>query len=468
MLLSITTTAPPATDLGFLLHKHPDNVRTEELPFGTAHVFFPEATAERCTATLLVEVDPVRLVRGRGPGKGKGQGSEVFALAGYVNDRPYAASSFLSVALGRLFRTALAGRCEARPGLADAALPFTVDVPVLACRGGEDLLRRCFEPLGHTVDSTPLPLDERIPAWGDAPYRSVRLRSTARLADVLAHLYVLLPVLDDEKHYWVGDAEVDKLLARAEPWLGDHPERELIVHRYLRHRRSLAEDALARLVDEDAADENLPDTGDPASPDERPSLNAARTAAVVDELRAAGAARVADVGCGEGRLLAALLDDPRFTEIVGMDVSSRALDRATNRLQLDKLSDRQRARLRLLQGSLTYRDRRLAGFDALVAVEVVEHLDPGRLAAFEAVVFGAAAPPTVVLTTPNREHNVRFPGLATGGLRHRDHRFEWTRAEFRTWAGAVAARHGYAVRFEPVGADDPEVGPPTQLAVFAR
>ncbi|MGH3941314.1 MAG: methyltransferase [Pseudonocardiaceae bacterium] len=259
MLLTITSRAEPATDLGFLLHKHPGRVQSFEVSSGLAHVFYPEATSHRCTAALLLEVDPIELVRSKRFG-----GNDVFALAQYVNDRPYAASSMLAVAMAKV------------------------------------------------------------------------------------------------------------------------------------------------------------------------------------------------------------LQDATFTEILGVDVSHRALQIATRRLRLERRSDRQRERVTLLQSSLTYRDDRLGGFDAAVLMEVIEHVDPPRLAALERTVFGHARPGTVIVTTPNVEHNVRYAHLPAGRMRHRDHRFEWTRSEFRHWAKPVAARYGYRVRYLPVGADDPEVGPPTQLAVFTR
>jgi 3' terminal RNA ribose 2'-O-methyltransferase Hen1 len=189
---------------------------------------------------------------------------------------------------------------------------------------------------------------------------------------------------------------------------------------------------------------------------------------VLAVLRAGGAQRVGDIGCGEGALAAALLADPVFTQIIATDVSSRALEVAERKLRLDRMPDRQRERLQLLLSSLTYRDDRLAGLDALVLMEVIEHVDPPRLAALERTVFTDAAPRLVVVTTPNVEHNVRFEFLDAGAMRHRDHRFEWTRAEFASWALRVAEQAGYAVRFLPVGVDDPEVGPPTQMAVFTR
>ncbi|HEV7762446.1 MAG TPA: 3' terminal RNA ribose 2'-O-methyltransferase Hen1 [Acidimicrobiales bacterium] len=466
MLLTISTTHRPATDLGYLLHKNPANVRTVKLAYGQAHVFYPEATDDRCTAALLVEIDPVGLVRGR-----KGSGGEAPSLGSYVNDRPYVASSFTSVALGQLFRTALAGECRDRPELVDRALPLEVHLPALPCRGGEPLLRSLFEPLGYRVEARPLPLDPRFADWGSSRYLATTLTVEARLADVLRHLYVLLPVLDDDKHYWVTEDEIGKLLARGTDWLAAHPERALITRRYLRYRRHLTSQALARLLDDDQPDPDQAyerDDQQETSAEQTVSLAVQRINAVVAALHEVGARRVVDVGCGEGRLLAALLADRAFTDVTGVDVSPRALAVAARKLRLDRLPEARRQHVHLFQSALTYRDRRLAGYDAATALEVVEHLDPGRLSAFERALFGAARPAAVVMTTPNVEYNPRFETLPAGSLRHRDHRFEWTRAEFRGWAGGVAERHGYRVEHRPVGPDDPEVGAPTQMAVFRR
>jgi len=161
MLLTLTTTHRPATDLGFLLRKNPARAQSFSLSFGTAHVFYPEATPERCTVALLVEIDPVGLVRNR-----RGPSGEGGALEQYVNDRPYAASSFLSVALAEVSGSALSGKSKERPDLADTPLPLRVTFSALPCRGGEEFLRKLFEPLGYTVSARQLPLDENFPDWG--------------------------------------------------------------------------------------------------------------------------------------------------------------------------------------------------------------------------------------------------------------------------------------------------------------
>ncbi|HET7623811.1 MAG TPA: 3' terminal RNA ribose 2'-O-methyltransferase Hen1 [Verrucomicrobiae bacterium] len=546
MLLTLTTTHSPATDLGFLLRKNPARPQSFHLNFGRAHVFYPEATSEYCTVALLVELDPVALVRNRRGPRGEGG-----ALEQYVNDRPYAASSFLSVAIAEVFGSALSGKSREKPELVETPMPFRVRFSALPCRGGEEFLKKLFEPLGYKVTARRLPLDEKFSDWGESAYHQVELETSLPLRILLTHLYVLVPVLDNDKHYWVGDDEVKKLLRHGEGWLSSHPERELIARRYLKHQRSLVDDALAQLAEESdlVADVEIRDAEEaaleatlgsrrresgqtvlqserdsvsrssadqpmklgnvsdsetrtslrvadprsvqgssrresaPTSPvpsenqsgltsaateSETISLNEQRLGSVLAAMKAGGATRVLDLGCGEGRLLRALLKEKQFSEIVGMDVSHRALEIARDRLHFDRLPPVQKERIRLLHGSLIYRDERLAGFDAAAVVEVIEHLDAARLAAFERVLFDCAKPKTVVITTPNREYNVKWETLPAGKFRHRDHRFEWTRAEFQEWANRVAARFDYQVRFLPVGPEDAIVGSPTQMGVFER
>ena len=462
VLLTLTSTGPSATDLGFLLHKHPDRVQQFELPVGVAHVFYPEATDERCTVALLLEVDPVGLVRG------KRFGVDGMALAQYVNDRPYAASSMLAVALSRVFGSALKGQCAARPELVDEHLPLEVRLPAVPTDGGADLVERLFAPMGWRVTATPEPLDPTVPAWGDSRYVALSMVATLTVQEALNHLYVLLPVLDGSKHYWVTQDEVDKLLRAGDAWLPDHPERELIMRRYLAHQRDYVTEATQRLAALDDALPVDPEAAAAAVDVSREPLVRRRKAAVLAQLKDLGARRIVDLGCGEGALLRELITDPAFTELVGVDVSAGELKRAERRLNLDRMPDRQRARLSLLQSSATYRDTRLQGYDAVVLMEVVEHLDPDRLPALERAVFAHAHPDAVIVTTPNVEFNATFEQLPAGAMRHPDHRFEWSRAEFAQWAERVAKQHGYAVRFLPVGDEDPRLGSPTQMAVFTK
>lgn len=462
MLLEITTTHTPATDLGFLMAKHPNRVQRFTLAFGDAVVYYPEASAERCTLALLLEVDPVALSRGKEGAAG---------IYPYINDRAYCAASFMSVALTRVLRSAMAGSSEGRPQLVDTPLPLAIHLPVLRVRGGVEILAAWFEPLGYAIEATPLSDDSGYGEVAGPSHVALRLTATLPLKDALSHLYVLLPAIDGDKHYFIGADEVDKLIAKGGAWLGAHPERDRIVSRYLRHRRTLVRDALARLLDtDDEAVEEREEQREAAEERlEKPlSLNDQRLGSVMSVLASLGATSVVDLGCGEGRLLARLLDDRRYERLLGVDVSNRALDIAHDRLRLDRLPELKRKRIELRQGALTYRDAGLAGFDAACAVEVIEHLDATRLGAFERVVFECARPGAVIVTTPNAEYNVLFDALPAGRFRHADHRFEWTRAEFEDWARGVATRRGYQVSFLPIGDLDPVHGAPTQMGVFRR
>ena len=460
MFLAIATTYEPATDLGYLLHKHPERLHEIEQTFGKAWVFYPDASPTRCEAVLVLDVDPVGLVQGKGRAEG--------LLDQYVNDRPYAASSFLSVALNKAFRTAMTGVCNARQELADSAIPLEAVVAPLPLGGGEKLLRLLFEPLGWSVHVEPI-VSPDATTVGEL-YARVKLTGVCRLSALLNYLYVLIPVLDDAKHYWVGEDEIDKLLKRGEGWLDQHPAKELIVRRYLRHRGILARAALVRLAPETQETAIEPaGRGTPEDALEAPiRLNDERMMAVVEALRATGAKTIADLGCGEGKLLQRLLRERWAERLIGLDPAARELEWAAKRLKLHLPGGPPEGRVLLLHGSLTYRDDRWASAEAAALIEVIEHLDPDRLALVERVVFGEARPATVVVTTPNAEYNALFPNLAAGAFRHPDHRFEWTRAQFEAWAEKIRSTYGYRPASSGIGRPDAALGAPTQMMVFNR
>lgn len=457
MLLTITTTHTPATDLGYLLHKHPDKCQSFSLSFGQAHVFYPEASDTLCTAALLLDIDSVKLVRSKGA-----------TLEQYVNDRPYVASSFFSVAMSQVFGTALGGRCKDRPELVQTPIPLTAKISVLPCRGGEEFLRELFEPLGYTISAQNHQLDEKFPDWGASKYYTVELQHTLPLSELLSHLYVLIPVLDDDKHYWVGEDEVEKLLRHGEGWLSSHPAKEQITRRYLKRQGRLTRAALAQLMElEPDPDSSEEEHAQEEAAVEKPlSLNKQRMLTVVDTLKENNLKTVIDLGCGEGTLLRYLIKDAFFDKITGVDVSYRALGIAKERIEKLRLARNQWDKIQLFQSALTYQDKRFKGYDAVTLVEVIEHLDLPRLSSLSRVVFEFTHPKTVIVTTPNIEYNVKFETLPAGKLRHKDHRFEWTREEFQTWANQVAQKYGYTVQFQPIGENDIDVGAPTQMAVF--
>jgi len=465
MLLTITTTHRPATDLGHLLHKHPNRCQSFPIPHGTAHVFYPEATDARCTAALLLDIDPIDLVRKpRG-----GHTRPSFALRDYVNERPYVASSMMSTALRTVFGTALAGTCKDRPDLAKARIPLEIRLPVVADATRGELVHQLFEPMGYAVTTRLLPA---VAVSGDEdgpPFCSVEMQAAARLSEALAHLYILIPVLDDQKHYWVGEEEVDKLVRYGKGWLEGHPLREQIALRYLRYQRRLSRTALAALDREAPSQTGVSKALPPGREGTLEiSLSEQRYTAAVAALQEMHARTVLDLGCGEGRLVERLVREPIAERIVGCDVSSRALRQARRRLERRGVVPGPGRRVDLIHGSALYLDERFRGFDAIAVIDVLEHLEPERIDAFVRVVFGDAAPHGIVLTTPNAEYNALFPALPRGGHRHIDHRFEWTRNEFAAWAGEVADRCGYSVSVRGIGAEDEIHGQPTQIAVFRR
>lgn len=481
-MITITTTMDPATDLGFILHKHPDRIQSFDITYGKAHVFYPEANREQCTVALIVDIDPMKIA-----GRGNNRQLPEQALQDYVNDRPYAATSHLSSAMMDLFSTAISGRCNARPELPQTVMPLTATVASLPCRHNDALIHRFFGPLGYDVTAESIPLDDRFPQWGASRFYNVTLHAGTTVQLLLKHLCVLIPVLDNSKHFDVNEDEIKKFMRLAEGWIETHPERELITRRYLRHRRRLVEKANAaiqQLIDDLPEESQNPDAEDhddrtgndddsrrePIEADiEKPMrLSDLRIAAVMDELRNTKAKTVVDLGCGEGELLPYLLAEPEFSKIVGSDVSPFALDAAARRVKTRQMTPTERQRVELVQSSLIYRDQRLHGFDAAVAMEVIEHLDPPKVGAFTQVVLGEARPGTLIVTTPNVEYNQLFAIMRTSGLRHRDHRFEWTREEFRAWAEAAAGRHEYDVAISGIGNADEQHGQPTQMAVFTK
>lgn len=476
MILSLTCTAtdgtPDASILGYLLHKHPDRWFEKQLSFGTANVYYPESLPEQSTVALSVQMDPVAMVR-------SGNKNSPATLAQYVSDRPYVPNSFLSVAIAECFGTALSGRCEKFPDAVTTPLSLSATLAALPCDSGEKAIRRVFEPLGYTVsvNADPLLLDDRFPSWGDANLFTVTISGTVVLRDLLSHLYVLVPVLDNAKHYFVSEDEVEKLLRRGEGWLSTHPAKEWITNRYLRFRRTLTDSALLRLAE---VAEVSPEETEGAEIVAEPApvvtvktrLNDQRIATALDVIRSSvpPARRVLDLGCGEGKTLSAIRQAfPHLEMLTGVDVSPMVLTRAERRLKLDWLEGDARDRIALLHGSLVYQDDRLRGFDVALLMEVIEHLDADRLPDLVSAVFGHACPRRVLVTTPNAEYNAVWDSLPGGVFRHDDHRFEWTRAQFETWAESVATRFGYAVTFSGIGEVDPQGrGTPTQTAVFDR
>ena len=480
MLFTITYEGTNTEDLGFLLHKNPSRAQQFELSYGKAYVFYPEVSSERTTAALLLDIDPLDLARGK-------VGSTEGGLFDYVNDRPYASTSFMSTAISRVFSTAMNGRCDKKQELADTPLKLTARLYSLRDYGDEKLAYELFEPLGYTVKTERTVLDESFPEWGDSPYIDLTISGTVKLSELLNHVYVLISVFDKQKHYYTSAGEIQKLLDHGEGWLADHPYREKILRRYFNARKSYARRAMDILLGEDpdetdnadtAADEateNVSAASDSSSEEnadvqkkEFTPLNTMRMETVKNAVLASGASSVIDLGCGECRLTSLLLNEQQIRKITACDVSTAVLEKAAQRLHIDRMPSARRDKLTLMQASLTYRDKRFEGFDCACVIEVIEHIEPMRIPSFERAVFEFAAPKTVVLTTPNSEYNVNYEHMQENELRHGDHRFEWTRDEFKEWTDHICKKFGYTCVISGIGDNDEKYGTPTQMGVFTK
>ena len=462
MLLTITYEGTNTQELGYLLHKNPERAQQFELSYGKAYVFYPEVSDTKTTAALLLDIDPLDLARGKA-------GSKDGGLFDYVNDRPYASTSFMSTAIARIFGTAMSGRCDKLQELADTPLHLTAAIYSLKDNGDTELAKELFEPLGYTVETKRTQLDSSFPEWGISPYIDLTISGTVKLSELLNHIYVLIPVFDKQKHYYIAEDEIQKLLDHGEGWLAAHPFKEKITRRYFTARKSYARKALDILLSDEIAETEPTDESERTEEKEpRTPLNTQRLETVKNAVLSCGASSVIDLGCGECRLTSLLLNEQQIKKVTACDVSVAELEKAAQRLHLDRMQTYRKNKLTLMQASLTYRDRRFEGYDCACVVEVIEHIEPMRIPAFERSVFEFAAPKTVILTTPNREYNANYAHMQENALRHGDHRFEWTRAEFRAWTEHICDRFGYTCEISGIGDIDEQYGTPTQMGVFTK
>lgn len=471
-LSALSTPQAPASNLSFLLHKHPDKLQSFSLPFGQAHLFYPEYSEHQCTLSLLLDVDPINLSRATNPNPNQ-------HLWPYVNDRPYVCSSFMSTTISRVLGTALSGNCKSFPEYTSTPMHLKVSLHNLPVHSGHthhELISKLFSPLGYHIQTqhTGL-LNERFPAWGESPLVDLHLEhSSITLQELLAHIYVLIPVLDNNKHYFVSTQEVSKLLRHGDSWLHTHPEKTWITQRYLKRQTRLAKLALQELQHhKDEDEDNTPQTKDinqepHTTIETTKNLHQRRLEQVLHTvLSLPSHHRIVDMGCGEGKLLKLLQNEPAIEHIVGIDVSTTSLQRAQRKLRMDELSYKESQRITLHHGSLLYCDDITTNADVITLVEVIEHIEESLLPFAMYHMLGFAKPNHLIITTPNADYNSLFENLSAGHMRHNDHRFEWSRKTFEAWCLTQADTYNYSVSFEPVGDLHPELGAQTQMAVFS-
>jgi 3' terminal RNA ribose 2'-O-methyltransferase Hen1 len=443
------------------------------MSFGEGYVYFQENPQGDNSLSLLVDVDPLATVQGRG------QLSHMDGL--YVNDRAYVPSSLLTSALTKAFGTALSGRCKERPELASTPIDWTVSVPVVTSDWRTEILWSLFGPLGYEVRMAHVEREGHRSSHPDvaSDLTGVKLCTTATMREVLSHLVVLIQVLDQDNHRWLDEQDLDPFMRRVEGWLPEHPYGMFILKRALKHQKHLIKAVIAKfpaIVDSQARISSINSEMWDASQleeyaDQPLSLNRQRFAVVQELIERLQPRSLVDLGCGDGSFIGFLANGALLhpmERIIGMDVSASELARAKTRMEhLSSLPGR-RTPVEWLLGSLLYRDPRIKGLDMAILIEVIEHIDPWRLPALERQVFGEGGYASIVVTTPNREFNLIYGLSEEHSLRHRDHRFEWTRQEFQEWVQKIASQYGYEWQIQGIGTVSLDHGSPSQMVLFQK
>ena len=446
MLLTIACNGPDATDLSWLLHKRPDRFQKFDLGYGNAFIFFPEYARDRCTACLLLEIRSDSLNELCKAKDGEFQ---------YVNSRQYLSSSLLSAAIGRAFSSALKGVCQDKPSLVDKSYDIEIRISSFSCRINPDFIERILAPLGYGIEWEELQKEEDY-LDGGFSYGDLHLRIHATLQNVLSHLYILFPVFDRQTHVWLGETQLQKFIRHSQKWLGEHPEKRLIINEYF----GPAADLRYRMLELFGALRNQDDNPQYAS------LNYARQSAIDGVLAASGAKSVIDLGCGNASLLSYLHEKDTYEKLAGMDVSAKNIESARKKLGSSFLHTR--ATPDLFIGSLTYSDKRIFGYDAAILSEVIEHFETERMDSIMRIILSEARPKLFVMTTPNKTYNHEFPFLEPGAFRHPDHRHEFDKNEFSEFCERYASMFDYDFEMSHIGEELSEVGAPTLMGIFKK
>ncbi|MFN8672328.1 MAG: 3' terminal RNA ribose 2'-O-methyltransferase Hen1 [Candidatus Sericytochromatia bacterium] len=461
MLLSITCEDKNCQELSWILHKRPDKIQSFPIISGNAYVFYPEYSDNKVKVCLALDIDTINLVRKlRLP-------VASYALQHYVNDKPYTASSFMSSAIANVFSSALNGICKEKPEIVDLILPLEVEISVLKVLGGEALIKRLFEPLGYQIEVESFNLDEDFKNWGKSRYYKIKLKNNITIKELLSHLYVLIPVFDMDKHFYIGTTEVESFLKKGDKWLQIHPEKGAIVRRYFKNLGKYSNLVLNRL--NDSLENTYQEMEIPKEiKEKKESLQKIRLNTVLEKLENLYTTSVVDIGCGEGMLLKLLKSKKRFEKICGTDVMYQNLLIAKDKLDLEETTTHRADRIKLFQSSILYKDERLKEYETVCLIEVIEHIEEDRLDSLEEILFGYLNPKYAIISTPNAEYNAVYMPENPTNFRHDDHRFEWNRDQFRQWVNKICEKFSYSAEFFDIGDVHEKLGTPTQAVIFKR
>lgn len=445
MQLTIRATGENVKAISHLLSKNPNNLYERNHKGHLVRLFYSEFTEERVEVTIFVTPDPIELMQ---------KGSNTYDITHYINDREFAVSSIFTSFIRSALGTALNGQPkEEYIKWVDYRFPFTFEFGPVASTLSDQHIKDLFEPIGYEVAITRPEIHYAIDLKDKSSARFLALSGSQTLQDALRHLFVLIPVIDNYKHYFIDEKEIEKLERYGEGWLEGHPLRDMIYRQALRFKEIYS---LVEGSNPDAAADQ---------PAKKVRLNDLRYEKIVETAQSLDPKTIVDFGSGEGKLSVRLAFMDGVKEILAVEPSEAENLKAKRRF--DKAKEVPGfVEPKTLWGSLFYYDERLKGKDLIVLCEVIEHIDEQRLPKAMDLILHQYAPKSFIITTPNREYNDVYD--MEDHFRHDDHRFEWTREEFQTWCKERNHQHLYELEFFGIGEEHPSQGFPTQMCVFKR
>ncbi|MCK1992095.1 3' terminal RNA ribose 2'-O-methyltransferase Hen1 [Peribacillus muralis] len=445
MQLTINASGNNVKAISYLLSKNPNNLYERKHKGHVVRLFYSTFTETEMEATIFVTPDPIELVKNT---------ANSYDITHYINDREFAVSSIFCSLIRSALGTALNGQPkEEHAEWVNHPFSFQFDFGPVVSTLSDNQLRELFEPIGYEVSITRPDIQYSFDMKDRSSTRTVSLKGLKTLQEGLRHLFVLIPVIDNYKHYYIDEKEIDKLERYGEGWLDDHPMRDFIYRQSLRFKEvySIVENKKPEMKKDDK--------------ESKVRLNDLRYEKIFDTVSQMHPSSVVDFGSGEGKLSVRLGFIEGVKEILAVEPSQSATLKALGRF--DKVKDKEKFVIpKPLWGSLFYYDEELKNKDVIILCEVIEHIDEHRLPKVMDTILQDYQPRALILTTPNREYNEVYD--MEDALRHNDHRFEWTRAEFQQWCTARNHDDSYDLRFEGIGEEHVTQGCPTQMCVFER
>ncbi|PYF06198.1 3' terminal RNA ribose 2'-O-methyltransferase Hen1 [Ureibacillus chungkukjangi] len=445
MQLTIRGTGQDIQVISYLLAKNPNNLYERRVSGHLVRMFFSQFSEEEVEVTFFVTPDPIELSRNN---------SKVYDITSYINDREFVVSSIFCTFLRTALGTALNGKpVEEYEPWVNHPFPLEFSFGPVASQLTDQDIQSLFQPLGYAVEITYGEADYNMDFKSKSSARFITLKGSTTLQMGLRQLFVLIPVLDNYKHYYIDEQEVEKIVRYGEGWLDKHPKREFILRQALRFK-----EVYGQFENQHTKKENE------SSPKLR--LNDLRYDKIVGKVNQLKRKEtVVDLGSGEGKLSEKLGFIDGVKEILAVEPSESATLKALKRFE-KAAQDKNFVKPRQIFGSLFYYDERLKGKDVLILCEVIEHIDEYRLPKIIQTILQDYRPRTLIITTPNQEYNEVY-GMG-GDYRHPDHRFEWTREEFQTWCKTQNENHEYNIAFDGIGEEHELHGYPTQMCLFTR